>query len=81
MCRVCRRYIKRGYSNETQDAKWLVERQTLEDLASAVVSHSSSSIRGILERIHSILAPQQRKRSQLQRPGIFSLLAEGMHVS
>lgn len=77
----CRRYIQRGYSNKTNDPKWLVERLTLEDLVSAVVSHSSSSIRGALERIHAIVVPEQRPRSLLQTPGIFSQLADVMHVS
>jgi hypothetical protein len=81
MCRTCRRYIQRGYSNETEDAKWLVERQTLEDFASAVVSHSSVSIRNILERIHSIVVPQLRTGLRLQGPGIFEQLADVMHVS
>ena len=81
ICRACRRYIQRGYSNETEDAKWLVERQTLEDFASAVVSHSSMSIRSILEMIHSIVVPQKRIGLRLQGPGIFRLLADVMHVS
>jgi hypothetical protein len=79
MCRACRRYIQRGYSNETEDVKWLVERQTLEDFVSAIVSHSSVSIRSILERIHSIVVPQQR--TVLQGPGIFKQLADVIHVS
>ena len=81
MCRACRRYIQRGYSNETEDAKWLVERQTLEDFVKAVVSHSSVSIRSILERIHSIVVPQKRTGLRLQGPGIFKQLADVMHVS
>jgi hypothetical protein len=80
-CRACGRYIQRGYNNETEDEKWLVERQTLEDFVSTVVSHSSSSIRGFLERIHSIVAPQHGMGSQLRSPGIFSQLADAMHVS
>ena len=81
MCCACRRYIQRGYSTETQDAKWLVERQTLEDFVTAVVSHSSVSIRGILEGIHSIVVPQLRMGLRLQGPGIFKQLADVMHVS
>ena len=81
MCRACRRYIQRGYSNETEDAKWLLERQTLEDFVTVVVSHSSVSIRSILERIHSIVVPQLRMGLRLQGPGIFRQIADVMHVS
>lgn len=78
---VLNRYIQRGYSNETEDANWLVERPTLEDFVSTVVSHGSSSIRGLLERIHSIVAPEHGMGSQLQSPGIFSQLTDAMHES
>jgi len=81
MCRTSHRYIQRGYDNETEEGKWRVERETLEDFASTVVSHSSSSIRSLLERIHSIVAPQQRRGSRLQGPGIFAQLTGAMHVS
>jgi hypothetical protein len=81
MSSACDRYVQRGYNNETEDATWQVERQTLEDFVSTVVSHGSSSIRGLLERIHSIVAPQSGKGSQLQSPGIFSQLTDAMHVS
>jgi alkaline phosphatase len=76
-----RRYIQRGYYNKTEDIEWQVERHTLEDFVTTVVSHGSSSIRGLLERIHSIVAPQQRKGSRLQGPGIFEQLKHAIHVS
>jgi len=81
MCCACRRYIQRGYSNETEDVKWLVERQTLDDFVTAVVSHSSVSIRSILEGIHYIVVPQLRMGLPMQGPGIFKQLADVMHVS
>ncbi|KDR07959.1 hypothetical protein L798_01614 [Zootermopsis nevadensis] len=75
------RYIQRGYNNETDDAKWQLERHTLEDFVTTVVSHGPSSIRGLLERIHSIVAPNERKGSRLRGPGIFAQLTRAMHVS
>jgi hypothetical protein len=81
MCCACRRYIQRGYINEKEDSKWLVEPQTLEDFITAVVSHDSLSIRSILEGIHSIVVPQIRMGLPLQGPGIFKQLADVMHVS
>nr|CAD7445185.1 unnamed protein product [Timema bartmani] len=49
------RYVKEGYDNET--GEWRLENFTLENLAEQGVSHDPDSVRGLLDRIHVMLAP------------------------
>nr|CAD7401336.1 unnamed protein product [Timema cristinae] len=50
------RYVKEGYDNET--GEWRLENFTLENLAEQGVSHDPNSVRGLLDTIHVMLAPQ-----------------------
>ncbi|XP_067003100.1 uncharacterized protein orion [Anabrus simplex] len=67
------KYVRHGYDNETQ--QWHLERHTLEDLATAVVSHNSHSVRQKLERIQELITGEQNLRGT---PALLPTLAKSL---
>ncbi|XP_069676227.1 uncharacterized protein [Periplaneta americana] len=78
-----KRYIRRGYDNTTEEGKWRLERHTLENFATWVVSHEPSSIRSLMDSIHYLFVPNKfrEKRSPLLGQGLFTQIKDIMQES
>ncbi|XP_069695079.1 uncharacterized protein [Periplaneta americana] len=78
-----KRYIRRGYDNATEQGKWRLERHTLENFATWVVSHQPSSIRGLMDSIHYLFVSHKfrEKRSPLLGKGLFTNIKDIMQES
>lgn len=78
-------YIKNGYDNSSEvhgttpgKSSFRVEQHTLLDFANHAVAHEESSVRGLMNRINSLVAPNSgpfRSRS------IFVMLKDALNVS
>lgn len=55
-----------------------IERLTLEDFAKHVVSHDSTSVTSLVERIHAFVAPNGRG---ITNTGLIELLSKSLEVS
>ncbi|XP_069676205.1 uncharacterized protein [Periplaneta americana] len=71
-----KRYIKWGYDNVTEQGKWRIERHTLENFATWVVSHNPYSISGLMDSIHHLFVPQKFRKEEERSP----LLGQGLFI-
>lgn len=78
-------YIANGYDNSSEvigmspsKTAFRIESHTLLDFANHAVAHDESSVRGLLNRINSLVAPSSRP---FRAKSIFAMLEDALVVS
>lgn len=73
-------YVYNTTENESE-SRPNFERHTLESFATYVVSHTPSSVQGVMDRLHSMIYPDGDQGRAFMHSGVLTLLRNVLQVS